>query len=298
MSEGAGVNFCKRLWRAAILVCVAVLLTGCPRLYIAFEKHGGAFLATPRGPQFVHLGDEQWDRSKNALIYFYRPYSDWAAEEIDAPTVYIDDTRYISMRGNGYSWLEVTPGTRRITLRRPLGAVLGFEGFGDFNLSLILDTTFEVEAGGVYYFRYSEVSKPKVTNPALEPDDPLTQGDMQLVTWDVAFPEIVNTRFMESRPPFAKNTGGANIVSDNMNYVFKKAETEIKEARAEEIARLKEEGHYRPNKWWCLYMCGGSPTKRVKADAELRKLEKRREAWEHEMALNEKDDTRKWYWPF
>ena len=288
----------KFIWRGAVLGALAILLAGCPRIYLSFEKHGGSFLAEPRGPAFVHLSDDQWDRSRNALIYFYRPYSDWGAQEIDAPTVYIDDTRYISMRSNGWSWLEVAPGTRRITLRRPLGAVLGFEGIDDFALSLILDTKFDVQPGGVYYFRYSEDDNPKEPNPALAPDDPLLEGDMQLVSWEVAYPEIINTRFMESRPPFAKNTGGQNIVKENMAYVFADAEKTLKEARAEEVARLKDEGYYRPNKWWCLYMCGGSPTKRIKADGDLRKLQKRKEAWEQEMALNEKDDTKKWYWPF
>ncbi len=291
----------KRIARPIAIACLAALLAGCPRIYLSFEKHGGSFLAAPKGPQFVHIEDHEWDSNENALLYFYRPLTDWSAEEIDAPTVYIDDERYVNLQGGGWTWLEVAPGKRRLTMRRPLGVVLGFEGINDFALSKIIDTEFDVEAGGIYYFRYSEVDPPKEINPALEPDDPLAQGDMQLVSWEIAFPEIVDMKLMTNRPPFAKSDAARSIVHEIRMGEFEREEKELLLARQEEIAQLKEDGHYRPNKWWCLYLCGGSPTKRIKADSELRKLEKRKSEYEYQLALNENNEDgppKKWWWPF
>lgn len=291
------------LARPLLILIMASMLTGCPRLYLSFEKHGGTFLKSPEGPEFAHLEDHAWDAEENALLYFYRPLTDWSAEEIDAPTLYIDDERYVNLRGGGYTWLEVAAGTRQITLRRPLGVVLGFEGFGGFNLSKPLDTTFEAEAGRIYYFRYSEVDPPKVLNPALEPNDALAQGDMQLVAWELAFPEIIEMRLMESHAPFSKSDAARSIVVENRMGEFERREDELLEARELEMEELEAAGYWRSNQWWCLYLCGGGPTQSLKADQELAALEERREDYEYQVALNENnkpesDDEGSWWWPF
>ncbi len=138
----------KKLLQITLIVTLALVQTGC--LYLAFEKHGGAFLVPVSGDRFVHISNDQWDSEKNAVVYFYRPDSRWASDEIDAPSTFIDDKRYVSLRGNGYSWLEMSPGTRQITMRRPIGILLGFEGAGSFSISKVVDAEFEVEAGNVY----------------------------------------------------------------------------------------------------------------------------------------------------
>ncbi len=284
-----------RFLQISLLLLSTGLMSGCLTVYLAFEKHAGAFLVEVTGPKFIHIPDRQWDSKNNALVYFYRPYSDWAAEEIDAPSLFIDDRRYVSLRGNGYSWLEMAPGTRRITMRRPIGLLLGFEGIDEYSLSIIVDADFELEPGGIYYFRYSEVEPPAKPNPALDPDHPLASGDMQLVSAEVAFDEIVHTRFIEDEPPLAKNSAGTSIVETNIMDSFAKEREELEEQRDVELAELKDQGHWRSAKWYWPF--GGGPTKRVKADRALRKLDKREQAYLATLASEEKEDS-KWWWPF
>ena len=284
----------RRILQIAFIAVLAFSQTGC--LYMAFEKHGGAFLVPVSGEQFVHIPNDKWDSSKNALVYFYRPDSRWASEEIDAPSVFIDDHRYVSLRANGFTWLEMAPGPKQITMRRPIGLLLGFEGLGDFALSKIVDAEFEVEAGKVYYFRYSEIEAPSLPNPELDSDDALAQGDMQLVTREVAIEEIVKTRFIENQPPFAKNSAGTSIVEQNKEDAYEKERARLEAEKEEELAQLKEEGHWRSPKWYWPF--GGGPTKRTEADIELKALEKERE--NYLLALAEEQDRGKgsWWWPF
>ncbi len=279
----------------ALLTAMTSVLAGCPTLYMAFEKHGGAFLTSVSGERFVHIPDTEWDSKNNALVYFYRPDSDWGSEEIDAPSVFIDDHRYFSIRSNGYTWLEMAPGVRHITMRRPIGLLLGFEGFGSFALSKIVDTDFEVEAGKIYYFRYSEIDKPGAANPELEEEHPLAQGDMQLVTADVAYDEIVNTRFLESQAPFAKNSAAVSIAETNRMDNFARERQDLEARREIELAQLKEAGYWRDPKWYWPF--GGGPTKAVKAERELRKLDKREQEYVASLASSEKEDS-SWWWPF
>ncbi len=282
----------KRFLQVALIATAASLQSGC--LYLAFEKHGGAFLVPVSGEQFVHIPNEKWDSTNNAMVYFYRPDSRWASDEIDAPSVFINDHRYVSLRANGFTWLEMAPGPKQITMRRPIGLLLGFEGIGDFALSKIVDAEFEVEAGKVYYFRYSEVEAPSAPNPSLSPDNPLAQGDMQLVTRDVAIKEIVDTRFIENQPPFAKNSAGVSIVEQNKEDDFKREKARLEAAKEEELALLKNEGYWRESKWYWPF--GGGPTKRLESDIALKALEKNRE--EYLTALAEAENKGAPWWKF
>lgn len=282
----------KRFLQIALIAIAATLQSGC--LYMAFEKHGGAFLVPVSGEQFVHIPNEKWDSTNNAMVYFYRPDSRWASDEIDAPSVFINDHRYVSLRANGFTWLEMAPGPKQITMRRPIGLLLGFEGIGDFALSKIVDAEFEVEAGKVYYFRYSEVEAPSAANPSLSPDHPLAQGDMQLVTRDVAIKEIVDTRFIENQPPFAKNSAGVSIVEQNKEDDFKREKARLEVAKEEELAQLKNDGYWRESKWYWPF--GGGPTKRLESDIALKELEKSRE--EYLTALAEAENKGAPWWKF
>ncbi|WP_250658721.1 DUF2846 domain-containing protein [Alkalimarinus coralli] len=284
----------KRILQIVFIAVMASSQTGC--LYMAFEKHGGAFLVPVSGEQFVHIPNDKWDSSNNALVYFYRPDSRWASEEIDAPSVFIDDHRYVSLRANGFTWLEMAPGPKQITMRRPIGLLLGFEGVGDFALSKIVDAEFQVEAGKVYYFRYSEIEAPSLPNPELDSDDALAQGDMQLVTRDVAIKEIVKTRFIENQPPFAKNSAGTSIVEQNKEDAYEKERARLEAEKEEELAQLKEDGYWRSPKWYWPF--GGGPTKRTEADIELKALEKERENYLLALAEEQNKGKGSWWWPF
>ncbi|WP_344802753.1 DUF2846 domain-containing protein [Allohahella marinimesophila] len=282
--------------RLLTLVLVGSLLSGCPTIYLAFEKHAGTFLVAVDGPQFVHIPDTEWDSRNNAMVYFYRPASRWSLEEIDAPSIFIDDRRYFSIRGSGFTWLEMAPGTRRVTVRRPIGLLLGFEGIGEFALSKPVDAEFEVEAGKVYYFRYSEIDKPSEANPDLPPDSLLGEGDLQLVSHDVAFEEIVQTRMITNKPPLGKIDAPRSIVQLNIQDSFEKERQQLLAQREEQLAELKADGHWRSAPWYKPFG-SGTPTKRVKADKALRELDKEVAEYERAQAASEKDD-KKWYWPF
>lgn len=285
----------KRIFQIAFVALMVVSQTGC--LYLAFEKHGGAFLVQVTGEQFVHIPNDEWDSTNNALVYFYRPDSRWASEEIDAPSVFIDDHRYVSLRANGFTWLEMAPGPKQIAMRRPIGLLLGFEGIGSFSLSKIVDAEFDVEAGKVYYFRYSEIDAPSQPNPDLDSEDALAQGDMQLVSREVAIQEIVKTRFIEDEPPFAKNSAGTSIVEQNKEDAYEKEKARLEVVQEEELAQLKMDGHWKSTKWYWPF--GGGPTKRTEAGIQLQELEKEREAYL--VALAEKEEKAKkprWWWPF
>ncbi len=287
----------KKLLQITLIVTLAGVQTGC--LYMATEKHGGAFLVGVTGDKFVHLPNEQWDSSRNAMVYFYRPDSRWASDEIDAPSLFIDNNRYVSLRANGYSWLEMAPGSRRITMRRPIGLLLGFEGISwpvEFSISTIVDAEFEVEAGKIYYFRYSEVDVPSVNNPALGDDDSLSMGDMQLVSRELAMAEIIKTRFIEDEPPLAKNSAGTSIVEKNKEDDFNKEKARLEVAKVEELEQLKIDGHWRGTTWYWPF--GGGPTKRTEADIEIKELEKERE--EYLVAYAEAEAKRKGpsWWSF
>jgi len=286
----------RAVLRSLLVAGLTLALAGCPKPYFAFEKSAGAFLASVDGPKFVHIPDADWNRKANAMVYFYRPYSRWAAEEIDAPSIFIDDRRYFSMRGAGFTWLEMAPGTRRITIRRPIGLLLGFEGMGDFALSMPLDTEFTVKAGEVYYFRYSELNKPAKINSELPADSALGQGDMQLVTADTAFEEIVETRLIENKPPLGKVDAPRSIAQINVRDSFTAERQQLIAQRESELTELKQSGSWRPAPWYKPFS-GGSPTKRVKADNALRKLDKREAEYERSLPGSEQEDKH-WYWPF
>ena len=149
-------------------------LPGCT-VYQSIGKSVGSFLHPVSGHDFVHIDNDSWDR-RNAVLYFYRTHSQWAADEIEAPSVYIDDTHYFNIRNDSFTWLEVSPGERHIAMRRPL---LGLEGMNSFSLSLIADATLDVEPGQIYYLRYNELSEPGQRHPDLDPDHSLNQGDLQ-----------------------------------------------------------------------------------------------------------------------
>lgn len=190
------------------LLPMLMLVSGCT-VYQSIGKSVGSFLHPVSGHDFVHIANDQWNRD-NALLYFYRPHSQWAAEEIEAPSVYIDDTHYFNIRNDSFTWLEVSPGERHIAMRRPL---LGLEGLNSFSLSLIADATLDVKAGGIYYLRYNELSEPEQPHPDLDPEHPLAQGDLQLVPRGYAMQatELVSTRFLNS-DLLAPNHAGTSIV--------------------------------------------------------------------------------------
>lgn len=254
--------------RVPLALSLLLLGSGCT-VYQSIGKSTGSFLHPVSGPDFVHIPDDEWNQ-KNALLYFYRTESQWAADEIEAPSVYIDGKHYFNIRNDSYTWLEVSPGERHIAMRRPL---LGLEGMNSFSLSLIADGSINVEPGQIYYLRYNELSEPEKAHPDLDPEHPLGQGDLQLVTRDYAMQagEIVSTRFLNS-DLLAPNHAATSIVEVNEDADFEKRMEALEEERALELERLQEEGKYESAAWYWPF--GGGPTVPLEADRKIEQLEK------------------------
>ncbi|WP_372985052.1 DUF2846 domain-containing protein [Marinobacter sp.] len=275
--------------RTLLVLSLLVFGSGCT-VYQSIGKSVGSFLHPVSGPDFVHIPDDQWDRD-NALLYFYRTHSQWAADEIEAPSVYIDDHHYFNIRNDSYTWLEVSPGERHIAMRRPL---LGLEGLNSFSLSLIADATLRVKPGQIYYLRYNELSEPEQIHPDLDPEHPLAEGDLQLVTRSYAMQagEIVSTQFLNS-DLLAPNHAATSIVEVNEDIDYERSLAALEEEREREVERLKETGKYESAPWYWPF--GGGPTVPVEADHKIRKLERDYAALEEERERREAAESGGWW---
>lgn len=275
-----------------MLLSMLVLVSGCT-VYQSIGKSVGSFLHPVSGHDFVHIANDQWDQD-NALIYFYRTHSQWAADEIEAPSVYVDDTHYFNIRNNSFTWLEVSPGERHIAMRRPL---LGLEGLNSFSLSLIADATLKVEPGRIYYLRYNELAEPERPAPDLDPEHPLAQGDLQLVSRAYAMQatELVSTRFLNS-DLLAPNHAAASIVEENEDVDFERRMVLLEEERELEIERMKEEGKYHSPSWFWPF--GGGPVVPLESDRKIRELEREYAALEEERRRKEEAESSGGWWIF
>ncbi|MDN6320122.1 MAG: DUF2846 domain-containing protein [Marinobacter sp.] len=258
-------------WRSfcscVLLILPLMSVPGCT-IYQSIGKSVGSYLHPVSGHDFVHIDNDSWDR-KHAVLYFYRTDSQWAADEIEAPSVYVDDSHYFNIRNDSFTWLVVSPGERQIAMRRPL---LGLEGLNSFSLSLIADATLKVEPGQIYYLRYNELTEPTQSNPELDPEHPLAQGDLQLVTRDYAMQsqEIVSTRFLNS-DLLAPNHAAASIVESNEDADYERRMALLEEEREAELERLEREGQYQSASWYWPF--GGDPTVPLETDQKIEQLE-------------------------
>lgn len=272
-----------------LLVLSLASLSGCT-IYQSIGKSVGSYLHPVSGHDFVHIDNNSWDR-KHAVLYFYRTHSQWAADEIEAPSVYIDDSHYFNIRNDSFTWLVVSPGERHIAMRRPL---LGLEGLDSFNLSLIADATLNVEPGHIYYLRYNEVSEPTQANPELDPEHALAQGDLQLVSRDYAMQgqEIVSTRFLNS-DLLAPNHAAVSIVEPNEDTDYERRLALLEEERDTEIERLEREGHYDSAPWYWPF--GGGPTAPLETDRKIEQLEQEYAMLEQERERREAAESDGWW---
>ncbi len=108
----------------------------------------GAQVKSVQGPGYHAVAETD---PLNAVVYIYRPFSDWGAQELQAPNIFIGNKRMFGLKNNMYVALELEPGRHYLSARRPL-AILHVEEI--FRLEL------DVDPGEVYYLRYSEVSIP------------------------------------------------------------------------------------------------------------------------------------------
>lgn len=268
-----------------LLLLTLATLSGCT-LYQSFGKSSGNFIRSVSGPAFQPLGNNDWYQEAHTLVYIYRPHSDWARQELTAPSFYVDERHYFNMRGGAYTWFEMHAGERKFDMRRPF---VGFEGLGGA-FDHILDATLELEAGETYYIRYSEVDSPGSVHPMLDDDHPMASGDAVLVTEETALEEIRRTRLLQSQL-LALNDAGRSIAYHNRLYDFDRREAQLEEEREAEIERMKAQGDYRSARWYWPF--GGGPTKSLETDRKLRQLERERKDFV-ERARGNKDSTHSW----
>lgn len=267
----------KKRIRVGVTVFLLAQLAGGCTFYHSMGNSAGAYVRTVSGSDFEPVSRSEWNQEEHVLIYFYRPQSKWADEELEAPSVYIDDTHYFNLRSGSYTWLEVYPGERELDMRRPL---LGLEALGG-NFDHILETTLTVEAGETYYIRYSEVDEPKTVHSSLEDDHPLANTDTsakpRLVDSEVALPEMRQTQFLDSQL-LAFNNAGGSIVRDNLASDFDQRQARLEEEREAEIEALKRQGNFEPSPWYWPFG-QGNPTQPLETDEKLQALKAERSAY-------------------
>ncbi|MFP6845677.1 MAG: DUF2846 domain-containing protein [Thalassolituus sp.] len=170
-----------------------VAMTGCTNFHQSIGDSFGSYpkwLFGPKGHYYKSVG-YRWDYENTALVYIYRPISVWAMDEVEAPSFNVNNERLFNFKGGGYTWYEMEPGIYDIVVRR---GIFGLEGIGDFVFAKYSDFDFQVEAGKVYYLRYSEIDPVNV----IVGDNGLTTGDgpLQLVPHSLAMKEMEDTKMI------------------------------------------------------------------------------------------------------
>ena len=224
---------------------VLILSSGCIHIYQSIGHNFGAYIATVTGKEYSQVSN-RWDYENKALLYVYRPNSQWAADEVEAPSFYLDDERIFNIRANGYTWFELEPGEYEVIMRRPLMGLEGInlDGF-EFDLKRIAQMNLSVEADKVYFLRYSEIDPPSIEQQQIHEDVPLADGPLSLVTTDLAQNELEVTRMLPEGGRFIKSKGP--LSEDELEEVFDSRVIEIDDD-GEEIQSAEEDSN--TMKWW------------------------------------------------
>ncbi|RJG14267.1 DUF2846 domain-containing protein [Pseudomonas cavernicola] len=147
----------------------------------------GAFFGASDGAVFTKhtLSDDN-----HALVYLYRPQSDWADQELEAPGLFLNNQLIGSLPSSGYLVLEFDIASYQLEMRRPLfGSYWTLLADGPLDFTRIASFALDAEAGGIYYLRYDELNPPPASNGAPSAGD----GPLQLVSKSLAQEEISTT---------------------------------------------------------------------------------------------------------
>jgi len=181
----------KTAIRLLSAAAMGALIAGCSSVHITTFDNFGSYpkwLFSPKGQYYKSVG-YRWDYEKYALVYIYRPATEWSMDEVEAPSLNVNGERLFNFKGGGYTWYEMEPGTYDFVVRR---GIFGFEGVGDLVFRTYSDFDLNLEAGKVYYLRYSEVDP---QNMIITQDGSLGgDGPLQLVGHDLAVTEMNKTR--------------------------------------------------------------------------------------------------------
>lgn len=187
----------------SVMVASAMLMQSACSIHQSIGHSFGSYMWSPGGDKFTPVST-QWNHKETALVYIYRPKTEWSMDELEAPSVYFDDEHAINIKGNGYMWFEAEPSDYEIIVRRPM---MGFEGIGSFDIKRVAELSAKLEAGSVYYLRYSEIDTlPLPDDSSSETGGNVVAGDgpLQFVTPDVALAEIEATRLLDDDRAYIK----------------------------------------------------------------------------------------------
>lgn len=183
----------KNAIRILTAAALAATLGACSSIHITTFDNFGSYpkwLFAPKGQYYKSVG-YRWDYERHALIYVYRPATEWSMDEVEAPSLNVNDERLFNFKGGGYTWYEMEPGEYEFKVRR---GIFGFEGVGELVFRTYSDFSLNVEAGKVYYLRYSEVDP---QNMIINADGSVGgDGPLQLVGHDLAVKEMNKTRLI------------------------------------------------------------------------------------------------------
>lgn len=162
---------------------------------------GSYYFPNTDGEMFEELDPYSWDKATHGVIYFYRPDSQWASEELTAPSYYINDEIVFNLRAGSYTYVVLPAGSYDFAVRKSFLPLIGFEAFDDkllmaFDLNLQADVGLQIDAGSITYIRHSEVTLPSKRHSLIEAEDEMASADVQLVERDVAMEEMPKTRYL------------------------------------------------------------------------------------------------------
>lgn len=216
------------------------MLPSCT-IYQSIGHSFGSFVAAPNGKDFQPVG-YRWDYEHTALVYIYRPGSTWANDELESPSFYLNDEHRFNIRGNGYTWYELKPGTHKIVIRRPLMGLEGVKmGEGiDFSLKIPSELELNAKASHVYYLRYSEIDQ----DAANFEDMTFHKNPLQVVTPEVALAEIQQTKMLSEGQELIKSLEEQAPADDEVEFV--PATTEMEDENLQPVDEVEED----ENKDW------------------------------------------------
>lgn len=171
----------SRILLSALLL---MLLVGCS-IKVGLPRTSGAFIEAVQGKTFEPIDTLD---PRNAMVYIYRPDTQWGYEEVQAPIVFVDDEQLFGLKSGGYEWLELHGGTYEFSARRPLGILF---------LKTAFQIPLQVEGGQNYYFRYSESRPVLIEEIADNPEQYIQDGPLQQVPEAFALRELKHLRLDE-----------------------------------------------------------------------------------------------------
>lgn len=142
----------------------------------------GSFMFPNKGEFFRPLIPTD---SRNAIVYVYRPQTDWNDQEVQSPGFFLDGQFISGLKSGSYFWFEVPASQYYFNAKRPLAIVY---------LKTIFEAEVFFEGNKSYYFRYDEESpgpKKAVKDSAL-----LAVGPLRQLPESQALTEIRETRVM------------------------------------------------------------------------------------------------------